>query len=369
MADRQGPPPRRVLISCLRLLGDVVLSLPLLDMVKAEHPNCEVDYLVPAGMGDFLKCDPRVRRVIEHVRGGPSYLPRILGRYDWAFSTNGSDRGVISVTVAGSRKRLALVDTRLPFLKRWKQFALTHAVPMPQQRPVISWCTALARAAGLNPVRCHAEVYRNPSHESMVDRFLGRAGALARPYLVVHPFSRYAYKQWDMERVARASDAIAERHGLVPIWTGSGAASERTQIEAVAARTRHRPVLCLGDLDLNALTCLIARSRLYIGMDTAITHLAATTLTPIVALYGPTPTVYWSPWNNRSPVDQAFPTSPGSFRNGHISVLQDAEAFQREHSPDMAMDRPSQAMAAITVEQVVAEADHLLATPFLHLTP
>ena len=44
-------PPRTVLISCLRLLGDVVLSLPLLDMVKSQHPDCAVDYLVPAGMG------------------------------------------------------------------------------------------------------------------------------------------------------------------------------------------------------------------------------------------------------------------------------------------------------------------------------
>jgi ADP-heptose:LPS heptosyltransferase len=31
--------PRTALISCLRLLGDVVLSLPLVDMIKSEHPD------------------------------------------------------------------------------------------------------------------------------------------------------------------------------------------------------------------------------------------------------------------------------------------------------------------------------------------
>ena len=125
-------------------------------------------------------------------------------------------------------------------------------------------------------------------------------------------------------------------------------------------------MLCAGTLDLNAITCLIARARLFLGVDTAITHLAATTGTPLVALYGPTPTCGWSPWNNDRPVDYDFPETPGSFRNGHISVLQDGEVFRREHAPGMDMQRPSEGMAAITVDQVVAEADHLLANASVH---
>jgi heptosyltransferase-3 len=35
---------------------------------------------------------------------------------------------------------------------------------------------------------------------------------------------------------------------------------------------------------------------LYIGPDTGITHLAAATNVPVIALYGPTNPVKWTPW-------------------------------------------------------------------------
>jgi heptosyltransferase-3 len=358
-------PPRTALISCLRLLGDVVLSLPLLDMLHQAHPGCAVDYLVPAGMGDFLRCDPRVRRVIEHRRGGPSYLRQILMRYDWAFGTNGSDRSVISVAAAGFRKRIAQVDPALPLQERWKRLALTHPTEMPGGKAVIKWTVHLARAAGLHPTRCRATVHWTPQHAERVTALLRESEADAG-HFVWHPFSRYPYKEWDLGRVAEASDHLAATHALRPIWTGSGSERDRSMLAEAAARCRHAPVLCAGSLNLNEVTCLIARARLFLGVDTAVTHLAATTGTPIVALFGPTPTRGWSPWNNEQPIDYDFPDEPGSFRNGHISVLQDAEAFRREHSWQMDMQRPTEGMAAITVDQVVREAGHQLAQRSVH---
>lgn len=369
MPERHGPPPRRVLISCLRLLGDVVLSLPLLDMVKTAHPACEVDYLVPAGMGDFLKCDPRIRRVIERMKGGPPYVPRILMRYDWAFGTNGSDRSVISVAAAGVRKRLAQVDPGLPLAQRWKRLVLTHPVEMPGGKPVIKWCVHLARAAGLAPTRCRATVHWTAPHAERVQALLGSGGIKAGGFFVFHPFSRYPYKEWSLDRVIEASDRLARTHGLRPIWTGSGSERDRDLLSQAASRAACTPITCAGTLDLNELACLIAQSRLFMGVDTAITHLAATTGVPLVALFGPTPTRGWSPWNNDSPLAYDFPDEPGSFRNGHISVLQDGEVFRREHTWTMDMQRPTEAMAAITVESVLHEADHLLGGRSVHFAP
>lgn len=359
-------PPRTNLISCLRLLGDVVLSLPLLDMIKTERPDDAVDYLVPAGMGDFLRCDPRVRRVIEHRRGGGPYLPRVLMRYHTAFGMNGSDRSVISVAAAGFRRRIAQVDPGLPLGERWKRLVLTHPVEMPSGKAVIKWTAHLAHAAGLRPTRCRATVHWTDAHADGVRRLLGQAGVSDGGCFVFHPFSRHPYKEWPMERVAEASDRIARAHGLRPIWTGSGSPRDRDLLRSAAERASVEPVLCPGTLDLNAVTCLIAGARLFVGVDTAITHLAATTGTPVIALFGPTPTCGWSPWNNDQPLDHDFPAQPGSFRNGHISVLQDADAYRHEHRPGMGTQQASSAMAAIGVEQVLAEAAHLLAAASVH---
>jgi ADP-heptose:LPS heptosyltransferase len=58
-------------------------------------------------------------------------------------------------------------------------------------------------------------------------------------------------------------------------------------------------VLDFGEFDLAELRALIGRSRLFVGGDTGPLHIAATTTTPVVGVYGPTLPVRSAPW--RSP--------------------------------------------------------------------
>ena len=67
--------------------------------------------------------------------------------------------------------------------------------------------------------------------------------------------------------------------------SSTGAATDRAYLDDV---WRDSNVVRLdGKLDWPALSALIAAARVYIGPDTAITHLAAATGAPTVALYGP----------------------------------------------------------------------------------
>jgi ADP-heptose:LPS heptosyltransferase len=47
--------------------------------------------------------------------------------------------------------------------------------------------------------------------------------------------------------------------------------------------------------DLYELGCWLARSRIYIGNDSGVTHLAAAAGTRVVALFGPTDPAVWAP--------------------------------------------------------------------------
>jgi heptosyltransferase-3 len=51
-----------------------------------------------------------------------------------------------------------------------------------------------------------------------------------------------------------------------------------------------------GRLSLAELADLIRHARLFVGVDTATTHIAAATGTPTVAIFGPTDPVIWGPW-------------------------------------------------------------------------
>jgi len=70
------------------------------------------------------------------------------------------------------------------------------------------------------------------------------------------------------------------------------------------------------------MTCLLSRAALYVGLDTAVSHLAATTGVPMVVLFGPTIAERWSPWNNEGPVEQQCPLPRGTQRAGRMILIQ-----------------------------------------------
>ena len=82
--------------------------------------------------------------------------------------------------------------------------------------------------------------------------------------------------------------------GLSVIATGGPAQSERDYLDDVwnGAPVRRMD----GQLSWPQLAELLAKARVYIGPDTSVTHLAAASGCPTVALYGPTDPRLWGPW-------------------------------------------------------------------------
>jgi heptosyltransferase-3 len=71
------------------------------------------------------------------------------------------------------------------------------------------------------------------------------------------------------------------------------------EIDYVANIQRQLPndtINLAGQVTLAQLAYIIAQAKLYIGPDTGITHLAAATGIPVIALYGPTNAVKWAPF-------------------------------------------------------------------------
>lgn len=91
-----------------------------------------------------------------------------------------------------------------------------------------------------------------------------------RSRIVVHPFASSVNKQWPLDRfeeVARRLDAD---------WAVNRDGTPRIE-------------------DLYELACWLRGTKLYIGNDSGITHLAAAVGTPVVALFGTMDPAVWAP--------------------------------------------------------------------------
>ena len=370
MTSKSPAPPRSILVVCIRLIGDVILSTPLLGLLKSAWPEARIDMLVGRGTGEFIEKDPRVRRVLYADTGesggeggtrGNTYLRAIFRQYDLSVNLNASDRGNIASALAGRRTRVGFYSGVNWWKDGWKKILLTHPVRFPYAIHVARVGQLAAEALGLSVPRLEARVFWDRDDEETVEALL-RSRGVSRPYFVVHPFARWKYKFWKTERFAETSDLVTERRGLQPVWTSSPDPGEVGLLQETATLCRRPPALLAGALSLNQMACLLAGSSLYVGLDTAVSHIAATTGVPMVVLYGPTIAERWSPWRNDGPVAQQCPLPRGTQRVGKMVLIQkDWKCVPCGRAGCDGKGGESPCLAAIGTAEVLEAVDEVLA--------
>jgi heptosyltransferase III len=278
-------PPRSALLVTLRFLGDVLLSTPLVRALKERYPECTVDVLVFAGTEGVFEGNRDVANVIAvpEVTTASATLRQVAAlwrRYDLAVIAQTGTRPFLFGWAAGVQ-RIGLVSPETG--KSWWKRALLdrHAVFDPSGARVLENQRIAAPTAGLGAAEVAATLGFDLSHE---------------PFAVLHPSPRWRYKQWTGEGWRALIRALRAQNMRVVISGGPGS-EERAYLDSVLRGVETTHVTRIdGRLSLAQAADVLRLASLYVGPDTATTHLAAACGTPTVALYGPTDPAIWGPW-------------------------------------------------------------------------
>ena len=145
----------------------------------------------------------------------------------------------------------------------------------------------------------------------------------ANPYAVVHPSPRWRYKQWTGEGWRELIRALAGQ-GLRVVITGGPGATERAYLDTVLADVAVGTFVRVdGRWSLAQTADVLRGAAVFVGPDTATTHLAAACGTPTVAIYGPTDPAIWGPWPARD--GSAYAQVAGEQRRGNVLLLQNPD--------------------------------------------
>ena len=106
-----------------------------------------------------------------------------------------------------------------------------------------------------------------------------------------------------MALAARLTAAAPNRRIILTTGAAQAGRAEAVRRLAVERGVPGRSLAVACDLDLAELRTLVARASLFIGGDSGPAHIASTTMTPMVVLFGPTTPEVWGPWR-----DPALPT-------------------------------------------------------------
>jgi heptosyltransferase-3 len=352
-------PPRRILLVCTQRIGDVLLATPLARSLKRAWPQAELDFLAFKGTEGVLAGNPDISRVLAFPqrtdwRGKLSQFRQLWRHYDLAASTIATDRARLYGRVGG-RFRVGFVtpeekgkgwmlDRRLPFDDRD-----THTVAMGEK---------LTELLGIAP--SYEVVPPTVAPEKLTATLARLASLGGEPYAVLHPFPKYAYKMWRTENWAELAGRLRGL-GLAIVLTGGPDADETAYCSGIARQTD--TLNLAGQLSLAETSEIVARAKLFVGPDTAVTHIAAATGVATVALFGPSNPVKWGPW----PKGWQGPKSPwprvGSGRRGNVYLIQgqgDCVPCLLEGC-DRSLTSLSRCLQEIPVEAVMAAIEELTA--------
>lgn len=137
-----------------------------------------------------------------------------------------------------------------------------------------------------------AAVHLIAEDHAFATRFLAECDE--RPLIALHPGSGSPRKNWPVDRWVELGRALLQR-GTQLLIVGGEADEER--IDVLREAWRDSPVLVARHLPLPHLAAILARSRLFIGHDSGISHLAAAVGAKCVLLFGPTDPAVWAPAN------------------------------------------------------------------------
>lgn len=276
------PARPRILVITLRRLGDVLFTTPLLAAIRHAWPQATIHALVFENTAGILAGNPDLDGILTMRRRGFSALGlmlRIARRYDLAVSTQSGDRPTAFALVAGQRHVGPIDAGRRGALRR---LVLSRSVASPRGLHRLEQTLRIADALGVARIT-HLVPPRGDEPPP-----IGRG-----PHAVIHAAPMFAYKRWTGDGW-RALAAGLRARGLRIVATGSRAAEERAYLDEV---WRDMPDIIRldGHLTWPQVAALLASAQIYVGPDTSVTHVAAATGCPTVALFGPTDPRLWGP--------------------------------------------------------------------------
>ena len=353
--------PRNILVTATPVMGDVLLCTPLVRSARAAWPNARIDVLTRPGGAAVLEGNPDVNEAIELHKKPPArellaFLFSRFRKYDLVLSNSASDRALIYSLVMGKR-RVSLVQPHKNM--RLKQRLYDHTSPVEYERlHTIVQNLALTDLLG---VERHYDVTlpRNAASGETLRAVLGDNWA-DRDFAILHPNSAAPYKRWHKAGWERVAGHLRDR-GLRILVTGSPAAVDIDYIEALGLATAPAESLA-GKLSLADVALLLERARVYVGVDTLVTHMAAAAGTPTVAIFGPISPLTWGPWPRGFSGGDSPWQHVGSQASHNVTVIQGVKACVPcgEAGCDRRLDSYSECLDTLPAAAVIAAMDERL---------
>lgn len=345
------PEFKRILVVRTDRLGDVILTLPLLPILRRRFPHARIAMLTGRYAGEIVEGNPFLDELIAYDDGeNPvpfGVMRRTLRdrRFDAAVVVHPTGRLAWLMFVAGIPVRVGTGYRVYGML--FNRRVYTH-------RKTAERHEAEYNCGLLEPLGCTLPpgmpldftITIPEAADQMAGALLRQVGVgPADRFALVHPGSGGSAREWPVESFGRLAALLADRCSMPVLVTGT--AAEASRVEAVVGHSGRKATGIAGKLRLKELAALLRRAALLASNSTGPLHIAAAVGTPVLGFYPQIPVMgprRWGPYTPKARV-----------------LVPDRPADCSECTGKSGSACPC--MASISVETAAAAAAELLETP------
>ncbi len=290
---------RRILISRMKFIGDVVLTTPAIRSVRMSCPGATIVYLGEKEAVSLLRLNPCLDEIIPFDFARPTLLEqtRVIRelrrrRFDLAIDLFGNPRSTLLCFASGAPVRVG------PARKGRGRLFTIRVSDDGLPKTAIEFHHQSLRAAGIEPASWKTELFLSDEERQAAAELLRGAvpGGVdaGAPLVGIHAGATWPAKRWPAERFAALADLLAQELGARVLLTVGPKDAET--VNAVRASATSAPAV-LPVLPVRSLAAVLSWCSAFVSNDAGPMHIAAALDVPTIGIFGPGEENIWFPYD------------------------------------------------------------------------
>lgn len=275
---------KKILVISLSNIGDVILTLPVVDILKSHFPSAQLSVVVGPKVKDLLLNNPHFFCV--HIFNKRQPLQETLS---WLASLRKEKFDLVVDLRHTAIPILITPRYRTPIFVNSPKGIHMKEKHLGRLKSVFDFASPSERRFCIHVTdddKAYVENLLNP-HVKTNERFVIVAAGAANNL-----------KRWREDSFAVVCDEIIEKYKMPIVFVGDE--NDREVTARIKKIMRHTAFDLCGRTNLIALGELLRRSSLAVANDSAVMHMASYLDVPVVAIFGPTDPAQYGPWGSKA---------------------------------------------------------------------
>lgn len=286
---------KRILIIQFRFIGDIILSTPLIKILRESFSHSHIAFLVERAPGEILENNPNLDEIIYYDKRKDD----VIGSYKFFRSLKNWKFDLVIDLVGTPGTAFATYFSKAKYRVGYNVRIRKYAYNLITSDDAVERYSALKKLVLLKRIGITKEEHKlylsiNENHRKFAEDFFKlndiNDGKLK---VFLAPNSRISTKRWTKEKFASLGDLLIEKYDAYVIMQW-GNSEELKYTREIIKLMKNKPIL-MPKVMLKEMAAVLEKCNLMITCDFGPKHIGTAVGIPTITIFSSSKDIVWNP--------------------------------------------------------------------------